>query len=182
MHLYLELQDTRVEILNPSMSTVREVADRLSTLSHKYRDALSTEIIYSNDEVKSSITHVTSLVDEAICMIQTECEEIESRMSDKLAEIKQTLVSNLDDDNLLIIDGRESLKVSMKIAGSRYEFEIRVRRDLIIADFSGPAFTKERSYEFENVNDLFNSIADLQKVVNELNQSLIQSVFSSMFE
>ena len=182
MHLYLKLDEIFVEILQPSMSTVREVSDRLSTLSHKYRDALSTEIIYSNEEVKSAITHVTSLVDEAICMIQTECAEIESRMSDKLAEIKQTLVSTLDDDNLLIIDGRESLKVSMKIAGSRYEFEIRVRRDLIIADFSGPAFTKERSYEFANVNDLVNSIADLQKVVNDLNQSLIQSVFSSMFE
>lgn len=182
MHLYLELQDTRVEILNPSMSTVREVADRLSTLSHKYRDALDTKIIYSNEEIKSSITYVTSLVDEAICMIQSECAEIESKLADTLAEINQTLISTLDDDNLLIMDGRDSVKVSMKIAGSRYEFEIRVRRDLIIADFSGPAFTKERSYEFANVNDLVDSIADLQKVVNELNQSLIQSVFSSMFE
>ena len=182
MHLYLKLDEMFVEILQPSMSTVREIADRLSTLSHKYRDALSTEIIYSNEEVKSAITHVTSLVDEAICMIQTECAEIESRMSDTLAEINQTLISTLDDDNLLIMDGRDSVKVSMKIAGSRYEFEIRVRRDLIIADFSGPAFTKERSYEFANVNDLVNSIADLQKVVNDLNQSLIQSVFSSMFE
>lgn len=182
MYLYLKLEEFVVEILNPSMSTVREVADRLSTLSHKYRDALDTKIIYSNEEVRSSITHVMSLVDEAICMIQAECAEIESKLADTLAEINQTLISTLDDDNLLIIEGRDSVKVSMKIAGSRYEFEIRVRRDLIIADFSGPAFTKERSYEFENVNDLVNSIADLQKVVNELNQSLIQSAFSSMSE
>lgn len=182
MHLYLKLGDTFVEILNPSMPTVREVADRLSTLSHKYRDALSTEIIYSNKEVKSSITYVTSLVDEAICMIQSECAEIESKLADTLAEINQALISNLDDDNLLIIDGRDSVKVSMKIAGSRYEFEIRVRRDLIIADFSGPAFTKERSYDFENANDLVSYLADFQKIVNEVNQVLVQSVFNSMFE
>ena len=45
MKLYLKLYDTIVEILAPSMSSVREVSDRLSTLSHKYRDALDTEML-----------------------------------------------------------------------------------------------------------------------------------------
>lgn len=182
MHLYLRLGNKLVEILDPSMSTVREVADRLSTLSHKYRDALSTEIIYSNDEVKSSITYVTSLVDEAICMIQSECEELESMMSSKLEEIKQKLIFALDDDNFLVIDGRNSLKASMKIGGFRHEFEIRVRPDLITVDSNWFYAAKSVSYAFNDVNTLVDDIVDLQKIANELNQALVQSVFKSMFE
>ena len=103
-------------------------------------------------------------------------------MSFKLEEIKQELISKLDDDNLLVIDGRDSVKVSMKIAGVRHEFEIRAKRDAITVDCSKSSIMKEKSYEFENANELVNDFVNLQKIVNEVNQSLVQSVFSSMFE
>ena len=182
MHLYLKLGDTFVEILNPSMSTVREVADRLSTLSHKHNYALDTEIVYRNDEVGSSVTYVTSLVDEAICMIQSECEELESNVSSKLEEIKQALISKLDDSNFLVIDGRKCLKASMKIGGFRHEFEIRVRPDLITVDSKWLSAANGVSYSFNDVSALVDDIINLQKIANELNQSLVQSVFGSMFE
>lgn len=182
MHLYLKLGDTFVEILQPMMSTVKEVADRLSTLSHKHNYALETEIIYRIDEVESSDKYVTSLVDEAICMIQSECEELESNVSSKLEEIKQTLTSNLDDDNLLVIDGRRCLKASMKIGGFRHEFEIRVRPDLITVDSKWFSAADGVSYSFNDVDALINDLLDLQKIANELNQALVQSAFKSMFE
>ena len=59
MRLYLKLYNKIVEILDPSMLAVREVSDRLITLSHKHRDSLSTEIIYSNDyKVESVMRYV----------------------------------------------------------------------------------------------------------------------------
>ena len=184
MRLYLKLDDTFIEILDPSMSHVREVSDRLSTLSHKYRHALDAEIIYSNDRLTEfeSVPYLTSLVDEAICMIQSKYEELESKMSSKLEEIKQALTSKLDDNNLLVVDAHKSLKVSMKIGGFRHEFEIVVRRDLITVDGGRFSISDNKSYAFNNVNGLVNDFADLQKTVNELNQSLVQSAFGSMFE
>ena len=182
MHLYLKLDDTFIEILDPSMSYVREVSDRLSTLSHKYRYALDTEIIYSNNHRTESVPYLTSLVDEAICMIQSKCEEIESKMSSKLEEIKQALNSKLDDNNLLVVDGHKSLKVSMKIGGFRHEFEIVVRPDLIIVDGGRFSISDDKSYAFNNVNGLVNDFADLQKIVNELNHALVQSAFRDMFK
>ena len=182
MYLYLKLGDTFVEILQPTMSTVKEVADRLSTLSHKHNYALDTEIVYRNDNVESAITYVTSLVDEAICMIQSECEELESNESSKLEEIKQALISKLDDSNFLVIDGRRCLKASMKIGDFRHEFEIRVRPDLIVVDGGKFSIANIQSYAFNSVDKLVNDFADLQKIVNDLNQALVQSVFGSMFE
>lgn len=182
MRLYLKLDDTLIEILDPSMSYVREVSDRLSTLSHKYRYALDTEIIYSNNHRTESAHYLTSLVDEAICMIQSKCEEIESKMSSKLEEIKQALTSKLDDNNLLVVDGHKSLKVSMKIGGFSHEFEIRVRPDLITIDSNRFGAVNSVSYSFSDVNTLVNDIVDLQKIADELNQALVRSVFGSMFE
>lgn len=180
MYLYLKLGDTFVEILQPTMSTVKEVADQLSTLSHKHNYALDTEIVYRNDEVGPSVKYVTSLVDEAICMIQSECEELESKVSFKLEEIKQALISKLDDSNFLVIDGRKCLKASMKIAGFRHEFEIRVIPDLIIVDGGKFSIANNQSYAFNSVDKLVNDFADLQKIVNESNQALVQ--FSVWFD
>lgn len=182
MYLYLKLGDKFVEILQPTMSTVKEVADRLSTLSHSHNYALDTEIVYRNDNVESAITYVTSLVDEAICMIQSECEELELNVSSKLEEIKQALISRLDDSNFLVIDGRRCLKASMKIGGFRHEFEIRVRPDLITVDSKWFSAADGVSYSFNDVDALINDLLDLQKIANELNQALVQSVFGSMFE
>ena len=182
MRLYLKLYDNLIEILDPSMSSVKEVSDRLSSLSRKHRDSLNTEIIYSNDYKTESIAYLAASVDEAICMIQSECEEIESKMSSKLEEIKHALTSKLDDNNLLVVDGHKSLKVSMKIGGFRHEFEIAVRHDLIIVDGGRFSISDDKSYAFNNVDGLVNDFADLQKIVNESNQALVQSVFGSMFK
>ena len=182
MHLYLKLSDTLVEILNPSMLTVREVADRLSTLSHKYKVSLDTEIVYRCNAISSSITYVASLVDEAISIIQSECEEIESRMSDKLEEIKQELISKLDDHNLLVADDHKSLKVSMKIGGFMHTFEIIARPDLITVYGGRFSISDDKSYSFDDTDDLVNDFTDIQKIINGLNQSLVQSAFGSMFE
>ena len=151
------------------MQTVKEVADRLSTLSHKHNYVLETEIIYSNDRIES-ITYLAALVDEAICMIQSKCEELESNVSSKLEEIKQALISNLDDSNFLAIDGRNCLKASMKIGGFRHEFEIKVRPDLITVDSKWFSAANGVSYAFDDVDALINDLLDLQKIANELNQ------------
>lgn len=182
MYLYLKLGDTFIELLQPTMLTVKEVADRLSTLSHKHSYALDAEIVYRNDEVESSVMYATSLVDEAICMIQSKCEELDSKVSSKLAEIKQKLTSSLDDSNLLVVDSRNVLKVSMKIGGFRHEFEIKVTPDLITVNSNWFSAAKGVSYAFNDVDTLVNDIVDLQKIANELNQSLVQSVFGSMFK
>lgn len=182
MQLYLKLYNKIIEILDPSMSAVREVSDRLITLSHKHRDSLSAEIIYSNDYKTESVICPVMSVDAAICIIQSKCEELASKMSSKLEEIKQALTSKLDDHNLSIVDGRESLRVSMKIGGFSHEFEIRVRPDLITIDSNRFGAVNSVSYSFSDVNTLVNDIVDLQKIADELNQALVRSVFGSMFE
>ena len=182
MRLYLKLYDMILEILDPSMSAVREVSDRLITLGPKHRNALDAEIIYSNDYTTESVIYPVESVDSAILAIQHECEEIESRMSDKLEEIKQELISKLDDHNLLVVNDHKSLKVSMKIGGFRHEFEIIVRPDLIIVDGGRFSISDDKTYSFDSTDDLVNDFTDIQKIINELNQSLVQSAFGSMFE
>lgn len=182
MHLYLKLYGMILEILDPSMAAVREVSDRLSTLSHKYRNALDTEIIYSNDYKTESVIYPVESVDSAILAVQHECEEIESRMSDKLEEIKQELISKLDDQNRQIFKNHKNLKVSMKVGGFRHQFEIRVKPDLITVECGSFSIAKEKLYDFKNVDKLIDDFADLQKIINEMNQSLVQSAFGSMFE
>ena len=182
MRLYLKLHGMVLEILDPSMSAVREVSDRLSTLACKHRDSLNTEIIYSNDHETKSVIYPVTSVDSAICAIQHECEELESKMSSKLEEIKQALTSKLDDHNLSIDDSHESLRVSMKIGGFSHEFGIRVRHDLITVDGDRFSISDDKSYDLNDVDKLVNDFADLQKIVNELNQALVRSAFKSMFE
>lgn len=182
MRLYLKLYDKLVEILDPSMTTVREVSDRLSTLGRKHRDSLSTEIIYSNDYETESVIYPVVSVDAAICIIRSKCEELESKMSSKLEEIKQALTSKSDNINLTDADDRKSLRVSMKIGGFSHEFEIRVRHDLITVDSNWFYAANDVSYSFNDVNTLVNDIVDLQKIADELNQALLQSAFKSMFE
>lgn len=182
MRLYLKLYNKIVEILDPSMYAVREVSDRLITLSHKHRDSLSAEIIYSNDYKTESVIYPVVSVDAAICIIRSKCEELESKMSSKLEEIKQALTSKLDDHNLSIDDSHESLIVSMKIGGFSHEFGIRVRHDLITVDGGRFSISDGKSYYINDVDKLVDDFADLQKIVNELNQALVQSVFSSMFK
>lgn len=75
MRLYLKLYDMVLEILDPSMSAVREVSDRLSTLSTKYRNALDTNILYSNDYETEAAIYPVESVDSAILAIQHECEK-----------------------------------------------------------------------------------------------------------
>ena len=182
MRLYLKLYDKLVEILDPSMTTVREVSDRLSTLGRKHRDSLSTEIIYSNDYETESVIYPVVSVDVAICIIQSECEELESKMSSKLEEIKQALTSKSDNFNLTDADDRKSLRVSMKIGGFSHEFGIRVRHDLITVDCDRVSISDDKSYALNDVDKLANDFTDLQKIINELNQALVQSAFGSMFK
>lgn len=182
MRLYLKLYNKLVEILDPSMPTVKEVSDRLITLSHKHRDSLITEIIYSNDYETESVIYPVVSVDAAICIIQSKCEELESKMSSKLEEIKQALTSKLDDHNLSITDSHESLRVSMKIGGFSHEFGIRVRHDLITVDGGRFSISDDKSYALNDVDKLANDFTDLQKIADELNQALLQSAFKSMFE
>lgn len=182
MRLYLKLYDMVLEILDPSMSAVREVSDRLSTLSAKYRNALDTNVIYSDDYKTEAVIYPVESVDSAILAIRHECEEIESRMSDKLEEIKQELISKLDDQNRQIFKNHKNLKVSMKVGGFRHQFEIRVKPDLITVECGSFSIAKEKLYDFRDVDKLINDFADLQKIINEMNQSLVQSAFSLMFE
>ena len=182
MRLYLKLYNKIVEILDPSMSAVREVSDRLITLSHKHRDSLSTKIIYSGDYKTESVIYPVVSVDVAISIIQSKCEELESKTSSKLEEIKQALTSKSEDVDLSIVDDRQILRVSMKIGGFIHEFEIRVRPDLITVDGGRFSISDGKSYSLDDVDTLVNDLADLQKIINEMNQSLAQSAFGPMFE
>lgn len=70
----------------------------------------------------------------------------------------------------------------MKIGGFSHEFGIRVRHDLITVDGDRFSISDDKSYDLNDVDKLVNDFADLQKIVNELNQALVRSAFKSMFE
>ena len=103
-------------------------------------------------------------------------------MSSKLEEIKQALISKSDDINLIDVDNHKSLRVSMKIGGFSHDFEIRVTPDLIAVNSGRFSISDDKSYSIDNVDKLVNDFVDLQKIINKMNQSLVQSAFGSMFE
>ena len=153
MHLYLNYNHYVIELLNPTLESLRIITDQLECLKSKYRDFSEIQIAYTDLEA-DDVDYQTLLLDEAISHLQAIAEEKNVEIDTAIEEIEDVLRDTLDLESVLILHGYRSLKVSLKIAGRRNEFTIkpisdgRVLHDLQILEkkakdlfFSGTVFT-----------------------------------------
>lgn len=183
MHLYLNYNHYVIELLNPTLESLRIITDQLECLKSKYRDFSEIQIAYTDLEA-DDVDYQTLLLDEAISHLQAIAEEKNVEINKSIEEIEDVLRDTLDLESVLILHGYRSLKVSMKIAGRRNEFTIKpIEDDRVSVEHDVMSLTTSDYHEFDSAKELADKLYDLQILEKKAKDLFFSgTVFTSAYE
>jgi hypothetical protein len=183
MHLYLNYNHYVVELLNPTLESLRIITDQLECLKSKYRDFSEIQIAYTDLEA-DDVDYQTLLIDEVISHLRAIAEEKKVEIDKSINEIENVLRDTLDLESVLILNGYRSLKVSMKIAGRRNEFTIKPISDgRVSVDHDTMSLTTSDSHEFDSAKELAEKLHDLQILEKKAKDLFFSgTVFTSAYD
>lgn len=183
MHLYLNYNHHVIELLNPTLESLRIITDQLECLKSKYRDFSEIQIAYTDLEA-DDVDYQTLLIDEVISHLRAVAEEKKIEIDKSVKEIEDILRETLDLESVLILNGYRSLKVSMKVAGRRNEFTIKPISDgRVSVEHDVMSLTTSDYHEFDSAKELAEKLHDLQ-ILEKKSKDLFFSgtVFTSAYD
>ena len=183
MHLYLNYNHYVIELLNPTLESLRIITDQLECLKSKYRDFSEIQIAYTDLEA-DDVDYQTLLIDEVISHLRAVAEEKKIEIDKSVKEIEDILRETLDLESVLILNGYRSLKVSMKVAGRRNEFTIKPISDgRVSVEHDVMSLTTSDYHEFDSAKELAEKLHDLQ-ILEKKSKDLFFSgtVFTSAYD
>lgn len=183
MHLYLNYNHYVIELLNPTLESLRIITDQLECLKSKYRDFSEIQIAYTDLEA-DDVDYHTLLLDEVISHLRAIAEEKKIEIDKSVKEIEDILRDTLDLESVLILNGYRSLKVSMKIAGRRNEFTIKPINDgRVSVEHDVMSLTTSDYHEFDSAKELAEKLHDLQILEKKAKDLFFSgTVFTSAYD
>lgn len=183
MHLYLNYNHYVIELLNPTLESLRIITDQLECLKSKYRDFSEIQIAYTDLEA-DDVDYQTPLIDEVISHLSAIAQERTVEIDAAINEIEDVLRDTLDLESVLIMHGYRSLKVSLKIAGRRNEFTIRPIADgRVSVEHEVMSLTSNDYHEFDSAEELAMSLESLQILEKKAKEMFCSgTVFSSAYD
>lgn len=183
MHLYLNYNHYVIELLNPTLESLRIITDQLECLKSKYRDFSEIQIAYTDLEA-DDVDYHTLLLDEVISHLRAIAEEKKIEIDKSVKEIEDVLRETLDLESVLILNGYRSLKVSMKIVGRRNEFTIKPISDgRVSVEHDVMSLTTSDYHEFDSAKELAEKLHDLQILEKKAKDLFFSgTVFTSAYD